>query len=103
MSDAATLASARYAWEDGLRRLEPLLAGSADRVRVVEAVHEELRRRVGVTFRLVELSRAYEAAPSWYLELAARVAPGNPDAWEPAVTLDGAFGLYQRLAVDARG
>lgn len=98
-----SVASARYDWEDGLRRLEPLLSGGGNRLRVVDAVHEELRRRVGSTFRLADLAAAYQAAPSWYLDLAARVAPREPEVWDPAVTLDGAFALYQRRAVDWRG
>lgn len=100
MTDEATIAAARYAWEDGLRRLEPFLAADGNHARIVKAVHDELRRRVGVTFRMADLARAYDGASGWYLDLAARVAPREPDAWEPAVTLDGAFGLYQRMATD---
>lgn len=100
MTDEASVAAARYAWEDGLRRLEPLLSAGGIHARLVEAVHDELRRRVGVTFSMADLARAYQEASGWYLELASRVAPRAPDAWEPAVTLDGAFGLYQRQATD---
>lgn len=102
MTDAA-LAAARYSWDDGLRRLTPLLAADGARVRIVEAVHDRLRRSVGATFRVSELVRAYEDAGEWYLDLAARCAPRDPDLWDPAVTLDGAFGLYQRHAADWRG
>lgn len=102
MSDDAVLASARHAWEDGLRALEPLLGTQAARARIVQAVHDELRRRVGVTFRLIDLARAYDDASAWYLPLAQDIAPRDPDLWDPAVTLDGAFGLYQRHAVDVR-
>jgi hypothetical protein len=44
----------------------------------------------------------YDGAPGWYLDLAARVAPREPDAWEPAAALDGAFATYSRQASDAR-
>jgi len=101
--DEAGVAAARHAWDDGVRALAPLLPREEPRARIVEAVHDELRRRVGVTFRLIDLADAYQEASAWYLPLAQRVAPRHPDAWDPAVTLDGAFGLYQRHAVDARG
>lgn len=102
MIDPAGIAAARYAWEDGLLRLEPLMSSGGNRMRIVDAVHDELRRRVGVTFRLADLAAVYEGSSGWYLDLAARVAPREPDAWDPAVTLDGAFGMYQRHAADAR-
>jgi hypothetical protein len=74
----------------------------AGRRRIMAAVHDELRRRLGMTFNLVELARVYDAAPGWYLDLAARTAPKVPDAWDPAVTLDAAFAVYARQASDAR-
>jgi hypothetical protein len=101
--DPAVVA-ARFSWEQGLERLaEPAPpAVVRARRRIVSAVHDELRRRVGVTFGLGDLAREYEAASSWYLDLAARVAPREPAAWEPAVALDAAFGTYMRQATDAR-
>jgi hypothetical protein len=102
VTDAA-VASARFAWEEGLARLDepapPAVARA--RRRVMEAVHDELRRRVGATFTLADLARAYGEASSWYLDLAARVAPREPASWDPAVTLDAAFGTYMRQATDA--
>ena len=95
------VAAARFAWEEGRARLEspdPLLP---TRRRIGEAVHQELRRRVGAVFTLAELARVYEDASSWYLELAQAVAPREPAAWDPAVALDGAFGRYMRRAADA--
>lgn len=102
MSDPA-LAAARYAWDEGHRRLAPLLGAGGARVAIVDAVHERLRRTVGATFRLRELVDAYDTASDWYLDLAARHAPREPQVWDPAVTLDGAFALYQRHATDWRG
>ncbi|WP_217915120.1 hypothetical protein [Miltoncostaea marina] len=102
--DDARVATARFAWEEGAARMaQPAPTGVARaRRRIVTAVHDELRRRVGVTFSTAELAAVYEDAASWYLDLAARVAPREPDAWEPATTLDGAFALYARQATDAR-
>jgi hypothetical protein len=102
-SDAGVQA-ARFSWDEGLARLEepaPRAVVRA-RARIMEAVADELRRRVGTTFTVARLAEVYADASSWYLDLAARVAPREPDAWEPAVTLDAAFGLYARQATDAR-
>ena len=100
----AAIAAARFQWEDGLQRLaEPAPAAVARaRRRIVQAVHDELRRRVGLTFTTAQLVEVYDGASGWYLDLAARVAPREPEAWEPAAALDGAFGTYARQASDAR-
>jgi len=45
--------------------------------------------------------RVYDEASSWYLDLASRTAPREPDSWDPAVTLDAAFAIYARRAADA--
>ncbi len=96
--------TARFAWDEGAARLtEPARPAVANaRARIVAAVHDELRRRVGATFTLAELARVYDGASGWYLDLAARTAPREPDAWDPATTLDGAFSTYSRAATDAR-
>ena len=67
------------------------------------AVVDELRRQVGVTFTVADLARSYRTASSWYFDLAARVAPSEPDAWDPALALDAGFGRMSRLATDAPG
>jgi hypothetical protein len=57
------LETARYQWEDGRRRLEGEgedTARSRHLAALVEAVVEELRKRVGLTFTLAELAGAYE-------------------------------------------
>lgn len=104
MRDDPGLASARFSWDEGMERFAQPAPPTvvAGRRRIMAAVHDELRRRLGMTFSLVELARVYDAAPAWYLDLAARTAPKAPDAWDPAVTLDAAFGVYARQASDAR-
>lgn len=99
----AELGVARFSWEDGLARIALAAppAVTAGRRRIMAAVHDELRRRVGITFTLIELARVYEGASSWYLELAVRVAPKVPDSWDPATTMDAAFATYARGASDA--
>lgn len=103
MNEDPTVAAARFSWDEGAARMDAPAAPSLARARrrIVTAVHDELRRRVGATFTTRELVAAYESAPTWYLDLAARTAPREPDAWDPAVTLDGAFASYARGATDA--
>jgi hypothetical protein len=95
-------AVAQFAWHDGLRRLREAgpLAGAL--LALVEAVHDELRRRVGLTFTIADLARVHSGAEDWFQELAPRVAPKHPDLWDPSVVLDGAFALYARGARDAQ-
>lgn len=85
-------------WARAVSRLGDSGPLNAARWRIVEAVAVELRRRVGPTFALRELVQVYYAASDWYTELAQRVAPGVPEAWDAAVALDAAFGLYARAA-----
>lgn len=84
-------------WVAAVPRLEGKGRVAAARWRIVEAVTLELRRRVGATFTLRELVAAYYAA-DWYTELASRVCPNDPEAWDASIALDAAFGLYARAA-----
>ena len=113
-----TLEVARYQWEEGARRLEATSGDAAryrDLVVLVEAVSDELRRRVGQTFTLAELAEAYERAEDWARDVVARSVPdpthdknrgggerfraGVPDV---ALVQDAAFGMYARGATDYR-
>jgi ribosomal protein L13E len=99
--DAAT-AAAVFEWQDGARRLAAV-AGPARAAcyTVVDAVHAELRRRLGRTFTVAELAAAHREASDWFLPVAIAVAPRHSVAHDPAVTLDGAFALYMPRARDA--
>jgi hypothetical protein len=98
------IAAARFAWEEGLRRLdEDTSPTRALRNELAFVVTDELRRRLGVTFRVADLAAEYRAASAWYFDVAARLAPGDPDAWDPAVALDAGFARMARLATDAPG
>lgn len=70
--------------------------------RVEDELVAELRRRLGGAFTVDELVTLYEAGTGWCLDLAARVAPGAPWAWDARVT-DAAFARYVRDAVDYAG
>jgi len=95
-------AVAQFAWHGGLERLRQAGPLVGPRSRLVEAVHDELRRRVGQTFTIADLARAYSESEDWFQELAPRVAPKHPDLWDSSVVLDGAFALYARGARDAQ-
>lgn len=100
---AVLVETARQEWEESLRRLEaergdparyePLLAQ-------VEAVGEELARRVGGAFTLAELAEAYCHADHWSREAVSERA-GMP-AWPGwlAAVQGAAFELYSHAASD---
>jgi len=96
--------NAIYQWQQGERRLsaapperERLLAG------VTDALVAELRRRLGGRFSTEELVQCYERGTSWCLQVAMKVAPEQPWAWEAGVVVDAAFGRYLREAADYAG
>lgn len=92
-------------WREGERRLS--LAEPADRAgleRVVDAVVDELRRRLGGAFTTEELAALYTAqGTDWAFDIAMRVAPGNPAAWDMTTVVGAAFARYVREASDYGG
>ena len=99
---AVQVETARQQWEDGHRRLQAT-AGDPPRYErlaaQVEALMEELRRRVGQVFTLHELADEYTRAERWSREVAAdnRRAPSPGDL---STAEDAAFHLYSRGARD---
>jgi len=99
----AELESARRDWEDAYRRL---VEEARDPARAhmlhggLEAVTNELRRRVGSTYTIGELVAAYRGADDWAREAVAENPPGP--GWVPTVPIveGAAFLLYSRGAVD---
>ena len=71
--------------------------------RVTGALVAELRRRLGGRFSAQELVQLYEAGTAWCLQLAMKLAPDDPWAWEAGVVVDAAFGSYLREAADYAG
>jgi hypothetical protein len=99
------LESARYQWEEGLRRLESEGSETAryrHLTHLVEAVTAELRRRIGQTFTLTELADVYNGAGDWVMEVVLDAAQPRFRAGvrDSAVIQDAAFGLYARGASD---
>lgn len=102
-ASAAEVESARREWEAGHRRLEEQGRDRAAGERLlaqVDAVIDELRRRVGGTFTLAELTRAYAAAEAWSRAVVAERAP--QPGWPRTLSIveAAAFHLYARGASD---
>ena len=70
---------------------------------MTEALVAELRRRLGGRFTARELADLYEAGTDWCQQVAMRIAPEDPWAWEAGVVADAAFGRYLREATDYAG
>lgn len=90
-------------WREG----ERLLAAAPPEnrpalMRVEEALVAELRRRLGGAFTVDELVDHYERDSSWCMEIALRLEPELPQAWDARIA-DAAYGRYVRGAVDFAG
>jgi hypothetical protein len=96
--------TAIYQWQQGERRLQ---AEPPERARLLERVTDalvaELRRRLGGRFSSEELVELYERGTTWCLQVAMKVAPEDPWAWEAGLVVDGAFRRYLREAADYAG
>ena len=91
-------------WQEGERRLAR--ADPADKPaleRVTDELVLQLRRRLGGPFTTAELARLYATeGTDWAFDIATRVAPGNPAAWDMPVVAGAAFARYARDASDYR-
>jgi hypothetical protein len=92
-------------WQDGDRRLA---AAEPDDRAVLERVRDqivvELRRRLGGPFTTDELAALYsEQGTDWAFEIATRVAPRAPAAWDVPTVAGSAFARYAREASDYGG
>jgi hypothetical protein len=92
-------------WREGQRRLaqaDPALRPALERV--TDEIVTELRRRVGGTFTAEDLARFYgEEGTDWCFDIAVRVAPGAPEAWDLTTVAGAAFARYLREASDYGG
>jgi hypothetical protein len=89
-------------WQDGQRRLtqaEPQDRRALDRV--LDAIVDELRRRLGGKFSVNELAQFYvDQGTDWCFAIATRVEPSNPAAWDLTTVAGAAFARYAREAAD---
>jgi hypothetical protein len=97
------LENALFQWEEGWRALQGVADARERRRadRVVGAVQDELRRRIGPTFRAAELADLYGRGTDWCLQVAIDAAPELES--DPQSLADAAFWLYLRGAADFAG
>jgi hypothetical protein len=94
---------ARQHWEEGRRRIERRRSDPATYAQMhaqVELVAAELRRRVGGTFTLAELARAYDRADDWARDVLHDARGEDAPPPDTATVADAAFHLYARGASD---
>lgn len=98
----AEIESARREWEDGYRRLlEEARGGAADPLHAqVDVLRDELRRRVGGTFTLAELTREYANAERWSRQVVSEHVPSRDWTRSLSVVEAAAFHLYALGAID---
>jgi hypothetical protein len=97
------LYSVRREWEGGHRRYERMLHEDAHPERLeaqFDVLVAELRRRVGSTFTLAELVRAYEHADAWSMQAVEEQLPTPGWAHTVSTVTDAAFHVFARGAVD---
>lgn len=100
------LENALFQWEEGHRRLEDLRDDPAryGRVgRVIGAIQDELRRRIGPTFMASDLAELYGSGTDWALQVAIDADPDDASSWDSQTVTDAAFYLYLRSARDFAG
>ncbi len=92
-------------WLEGQRRLAQASPEERPALeRVTDAIVQELRRRLGGPFTANELARLYtEQGIDWCFDVAIRVAPNTPAAWDLATVAGAAFARYVREASDYGG
>ncbi len=97
------LQNALFQWEEGWRSLQAIEDPRERRLadRVTGAIRDELRRRIGPTFRAAELADLYGADTDWCLQVVLDVAPGA--AGDAQSLADAGFWLYLRGATDFAG
>ncbi len=93
---------ARQQWDEGYRRFAELTRDPrrADLLAQVEALVDELRRRIGSAFTLQELADTYQSAERWAYETLSERA--QTPSWSTSATtaLDAAYHVYARAARD---
>lgn len=96
---------ARHQWEDGNRRVEATRSEPAryrQLMSQVDTIVAALRKRVGQTYTLDELARAYDGADDWARTLLDTDDPDVPPTPAAGTLADAAFHLYARGASDYR-
>lgn len=100
-----TLDIAIFQWEEGYANVRNLREPEVKRRldRVVNAIHSELRKRLGSVFSVSELADLYGTGTDWCLELALDLSPEGGPPPNASTATDAAFYLYMREASDFAG
>jgi hypothetical protein len=100
---AYPLENALFQWEEGWRAFQGIEDQPERRraERVLGAVQDELRRRIGPTFPAAELADLYGRGTDWCLQVAMDATSGLES--DPQSLADAAFWLYLRGATDFAG
>jgi hypothetical protein len=100
---AYPLENALFQWEEGWWALQAIEDARDRRQadRVVAAVQDELRRRIGPTFSAGDLADLFGEGTDWCLQIATDTAPGSTA--DGQLLADAAFWLYLRGATDFAG
>ena len=89
-------------WQEGQRRLaaaDPRTGAAMERV--TDELVVQLRRRLGGPFMVGELAQLYiDQGTDWCFDVAVRVAPNTPAAWDLTTVAGAAFARYAREAID---
>jgi hypothetical protein len=94
---------ARSRWEEGELRVQRCTPDSSKRdvlEDVVEALMQELEKRIGQVFTSLELAALQDGSEPWCTRIAHEVAPDSPYAWELDTVQNAAFHRYARRASD---
>ena len=94
---------ARRQWEQGSRRFDEATKDGSRQERLLpalEAVTDELRRRVGQSFTLADLARAYARADDWVRAAIDEHAAYRGWPADATIVQDTAFHRYSRGALD---
>ncbi len=69
----------------------------------MDAIRDELRRRIGATFTAGDLAALYAEGTDWCLEASRDALPEHAADLDPQAIVDGAFYLHLRGATDYSG
>ena len=93
-------------WEEGYRRVQAARSDAAhNRMlgRVVTAIEDELRKRLGSRFRVGELVSLYREWGDVLCDVGMAALPRGADLSDVSAACDAAFYLYMREAEDFAG
>lgn len=98
--------NAVFQWEEGYARLEAARSSPERQrilARVVTAVQDELRKRLGSRFTVRELADLYRDRGDSLVDIGVAAVPQGEDLTGVSAAADAAFYLYMREAADFAG